>query len=94
MAFLDSLLRALLYYIFKQHLSAKPSVHLHSTAKKTKQLPDLPVCLQTTFFCPSPSQPEFPEFKGGGEEKKRKKIKENQKTPNLLVLLGWKQLKK
>lgn len=46
MAFLDSLLWVLLYYIFKQHLSVKPSVHLHSTAKKTKQLPDLPVRLQ------------------------------------------------
>lgn len=52
----DSLLWALLYYIFKQHLSIKPSVHLHSAAKKTEQLPDLPEWLQTTFPLPSPSQ--------------------------------------
>lgn len=55
---LGSQLQALLYYIFKQHLSVKPSVHLHSTAKQTKPVPDLPVWLQTTFLLTSPSQTE------------------------------------
>lgn len=65
---LGSQLWALLYFIFKQHLSVKPSVHLHSTAKKTKQVPDLPAWLQTTFLLTSPSQTEvlFNSFGGGG----------------------------
>lgn len=62
----------LLYYIFKQHLSVKPSVHLHSTAKKTKQVPDLPAWLHTTFLLTSPSQTEvvfnsLGGWGGGGE---------------------------
>lgn len=77
MGFLDSLLWALLYYIFKQHLSVKPSVHLHSTAKKTKQLPDLPAWLQTAFPLTTPSQGEAV----FGSLKKGEKI-------SLLVLRG------
>ena len=81
MAGLDSLLWALLYYIFKQHLSVKPSVHLHSTAKKTEQLPDLPERLQT-IFPPHPPPPDQVVFNS-------LKIKKNSNNNKQRWLLVW-----
>lgn len=53
-------LGSVVLYLQRQ-LSVKPSVHLHSTAKKTKQLPDLLVWLQTTphLSCPSKTEVVF-----------------------------------